>query len=482
MKRSKKNKFFNSLNFNTWLYFMLFTLSILLLLQIFQIILLEPFYKSTYKKEIIDFNENVYNTAFSELDSSVKNDALYNLTSSNHACVLIYNTDTTTATAFDSIGENGCAIYSNGNVNSQIIEAMDNSEEDTYYLEGNLVEVNNQDVMIYGEKKQIDETEYYIISNFAMEDIDAMIRITQKQFIYIALIILGLSTIISFIFSRIISKPIEDIKNEALKLTQGNYDVNFDSADVNEFDDLSETLNLAATELEGIEQTRKELMSNVSHDLKTPLTMIKAYAEMIKDISGDDKEKRNEHLDIIIDETDNLNKLVSDMLDLSKLQDGVYSVEIEPFDLSTNILQTIEKFDTFMAQENVTIEAHVEPELIAYGDADRLDEVLNNFITNAFKHYGEDRKVIVNAYLVNRDTIRVEVVDHGSGIEEDVLPYIWDRYFKSDKKYARSKSGSGLGLAINKAILEAHHAEYGVITKVNEGSTFYFELKAVPAE
>ena len=197
---------------------------------------------------------------------------------------------------------------------------------------------------------------------------------------------------------------------------------------------------------------------------------------MIRDISGSNKAKRNEHLDVIINETDVLNKLVSDMLDLSKLQDGVASFNFAPFDLSSNINDAVAKFNTMVQKEGISIQIDCEPELLAYGDESKINEVLYNFISNAIKHVGEDKLIQIRAFLVDMHTIRIEVEDHGPGIDEAMLPYIWDRYYKNDKKYTRAQSGSGLGLAINKAILEDHKSKYGVNTEVGKGSTFYFEL------
>jgi signal transduction histidine kinase len=275
-----------------------------------------------------------------------------------------------------------------------------------------------------------------------------------------------------------LSTPILHIQKEALKLSEGDYgSVNFEKSDINEVDELSETLDKAAKDLSKIDETRKELFANVSHDLKTPLTMIKAYAEMIRDISGSNKAKRNEHLDVIINETDVLNKLVSDMLDLSKLQDGVASFNFAPFDLSSNINDAVAKFNTMVQKEGISIQIDCEPELLAYGDESKINEVLYNFISNAIKHVGEDKLIQIRAFLVDMHTIRIEVEDHGPGIDEAMLPYIWDRYYKIDKVHKRATVGTGLGLSIVKEILEAHNASYGVESAVGQGATFWFEMK-----
>ena len=476
----KNNKsFLNSISFKTWLYFMLFALVILLVLLFSQIILLEPFYKNTLKRDITTLNSKIYDISFSEMEPDEKSARINSLAASQNACVLIFNTGSNTATAYNPLGANSCAIYADGGVNSEIIEEISQSDSKNFYKEGTIVDLNNSNIMVYGEKYQVNENMYYIISNIALQSMDNVIRTTQYQYIIIAVIILAFSILISLVFSNIISRPILNINNEASKLAKGDYNVSFDKGDINELDDLSETLQLAANELQNIDETRKELIANVSHDLKTPLTMIKAYAEMIKDISGDIEEKRNEHLDVIINETDNLNKLVSDMLDLSKLQAGAININIQPFDLSTVISNSVERFNTIVEKEGLTVKVDCEPELVAYGDEGRINEVLYNFISNALKHYGSDKQVIIKAYLLNKETIRVEIIDHGPGIDEKTLPYIWDRYFKNDRKYQRSQSGSGLGLAINKAILEDHNANFGVNTEINKGSMFYFELKAV---
>lgn len=476
MNRIKKSAF-NSLNFKTWSYFMLFSLSILLVLLFSQIFLMEPFYKATLKKDIISLNRNIYDIMISDMEEDVKSSEINKVTASKNACILIYNATTTDSKSSDALGESGCALYSQGSVNPTIMENLERQRSNSYYNDDYVIDYTNQRAMIYGEKYIINNNRYYIISNFALQSMDSIIRSTQNQFLIIGIIVLFLSILISLIFSNLLTRPILNIKNEASKLAQGNYDVSFDKSYINEVDELGETLEVAAAELQNIDSTRKELLANVSHDLKTPLTMIKAYAEMIKDISGSNKRKRNEHLDIIINETDNLNVLVSDMLNMSKLQAHVMKMDMKPFDLSTNIVETAAKFNTIANKEGVEIVVNCEPELVTIGDKNKINEVIYNFISNALKHYGDDKKIYVNGYLADHDTIRVEVIDHGPGIDDKTLPYIWDRYYKNDRKYQRAASGSGLGLAISKAILEEHHSNFGVETKVNEGSKFFFELK-----
>ena len=459
---------------------MLFALSILLLLQFFQLILLEPFYLRTLKREIKTFTNNVSDIFFSDAEIKDKNYQLYSLTMNNNACVIVFDSNnSTTVSGFDAWGHSGCAIYNNSVVNERFIDILENTEEDEIFLQGDFIELSDQEVMVYGKKVYIDDQIYYVISNVTLQSINIITKTIQNQFVLISLIVLSLSLLISVLFSNIVSRPIVKIKEEANKLTHGNYDLKFENTDINEVQELADTIDLAAKEISKVEEYRNELMANVSHDLKTPLTMIKAYAEMIKDISGDKKEKREEHLDIIINETDSLNNLVSDMLSLSKLQAKAVPAESVPFDLTEQLYNCYYRFEPLAAAEGVTIDFYCEPELIAMGDANKIEEVLNNFVSNALKHYGEDKIIILKGFYKNKEYIRVEVSDNGTGIDEDSLPYIWDRYYKTDKHYQRSKSGSGLGLAISRAILETYNCKYGVISKINEGSTFYFEIPTI---
>lgn len=482
-----KNKFLNSLKFRSWSYFVLFALSILLLLEFFQIILIEPFYLNTLEKEIKTYTKNVSDIYFrsAEDDDAVKlkHSELYSLTMNNNACVIIFDkTKGTTSLAYDALGESGCAIYRDSTVNQKFIEDLDNSTSDEIMEQGQFIELSSQDVMVYGKKFTVDENVYYIISNITLQSLNILSKTIQGQFVYISLLVMGLSLIISILFSNFISGPILQVKQEAKKLSYGNYDVHFDNFEINEIKELAETIEVAAHEIQKVEVVQKELVANVSHDLKTPLTMIKAYAEMIKDISGDNKIKRNEHLDVIIAETDSLNNLVKDLLNLSKLQAGAISVNIQPFDLTGLINEVANHFRPLCLAENVDLVVECEPELVACGDNKRINEVLNNFLSNALKHYGDDKKIIIKAYLLNKDKIKVEIIDHGTGIAKEDLPNIWERYFKIDKSYQRSKTGTGLGLAINKAILEAHQADYGVYSQKDKGSTFYFELNNAEME
>jgi len=468
--QNKKTNVFQGIRFKTWMYFVVFSLCILALLMLFQIILFEPYYR---EMKITDVKKAVNDIAL-----NLENDEqIQNITVNNDGCSVVVKTNKTTK-GVDSIGSS-CLIYSNGKVNAEYVNNLKESEKGELTYIGTIEDEAHgpQDMLIYG-KTYLDENEkpYYVLFSTPLQPLKSTIKIMQTQFIFISGLVMFLAMLISFFFSNLLSKPISKMTKEAQKLSTGDYNVNFEKVEFKEVNDLAETLNYASKQLSQIDELRKDIIANVSHDLKTPLTMITAYAEMIRDISGSNKAKRNEHLEVIIQESHYLDLLVSDMRNLSLLQAGVSTLTKINFDIGEVIRSTVEKFNTITRKENITIKREIEPELICYGDEGKIQEVIYNFIGNATKHYGEDRTIIAKAFATPKGRIRVEITDHGPGIDAETLNHIWERYYKTDKSYQRANSGSGLGLAISKAILEQHESQFGVLSEVKKGSTFYFEL------
>ena len=181
-----KDKFLNSLKFRSWSYFVLFALSILLLLEFFQIILIEPSYLNTLKKEVKTYTKNISDLYFRPAEDEeaikLKHSDMYSLTVSNNACVIIYDkTKGTTSLAYDALGESGCAIYRDSNVNQKFIEDLDNSETDEILEQGQFIELSSQDVMVYGKKLTIEDNEYYIISNITLQSLNTLSKTIQGQ-------------------------------------------------------------------------------------------------------------------------------------------------------------------------------------------------------------------------------------------------------------------------------------------------------------
>ena len=223
------------------------------------------------------------------------------------------------------------------------------------------------------------------------------------------------------------------------------------------------------------EKVRRDFLTNVSHDIRTPLTLIKANAEMIRDLSGDIKEKRDRNTQTIINEADRLTLLVEDILDLSKLEAGVAEMSDELVSLSAVAESVIAQFDVLKERDGYVFETDISPDVFVRCDAKRLTQVIYNLVGNAINYAGDDRKVIVKVFK-DGDMAKVEISDHGKGIPEEELDHVWERYYRSNQN-KRNVVGSGIGLSIVKNILISFGAEYGIKSSAGKGSTFWFALK-----
>ncbi len=341
-------------------------------------------------------------------------------------------------------------------------------------------QINDIKSMVYVKEIQLPDGEInYLMVSSLITPVDATVYTLRIQFVYISVIFLVLAILIALVISQLVSKPIVKINKSAKQLAEGDFDIHFEGAGYKEVQELSHTLNYAADELGRTEQLQKDLLANVSHDLRTPLTMITAYAEVMRDIPG---ENNPENVQVIIDEATRLTTLVNDMLDLSKIQSGVSDLQRVYFDFTTNILSVLKRFAKLTEQAGYSIRFEYRDNVRVFADEYKIYQVVYNLINNAINYAGEDKEVIVRQ-IVHGDIIRLEVEDHGKGIAESELYNIWDRYYKVDKTHRRAIQGSGLGLSIVQSILKLHDYKYGVRSTVGKGSIFWFELpKAVGEE
>lgn len=326
--------------------------------------------------------------------------------------------------------------------------------------------------LVYGSKLDND-TILYISTPIGL--INLTTNILKNQLVYVTIISLLLGLIISFFIAKKLAKPIIKITNSAERLAKGDYHVQFEHGHYAELDQLAATLNYTTNELSKVEKLRRELIANISHDLRTPLTMIKAYAEMIRDISGEKKEKREAHLQVIIEESNRLSSLVNNILELSILQSNNEALQIKNVNLSEMIKEILPRFGALSKLEGFEIRANIDHDLYVLVDEQRMERVIYNLIGNAINYIGEDREIKVNLIDLG-SRVRFEVIDTGEGIPSEELNLVWDRYYKA-KTHKRSITSNGLGLSIVKSILEMHQAEFGIESAVGQGSKFWFELR-----
>lgn len=305
--------------------------------------------------------------------------------------------------------------------------------------------------------------------------VSTTIEILTNQLAYVTAISLVLALILAIYLATRITTPIRDITKSAGKLAQGQYGVVFKGGHYSELNNLADTLTRASIELEKSTMLQKDLIANVSHDLRTPLTMVKSYAEMIRDLSGDNPQKRNAHLQVIIDEADRLNLLVNDMLTLSRMQSGAIVIEKTHFNIKEAVEGILLSYKLLMEEDGYRINLDCRGDILVDADPERMKQVFSNLINNALKFCGEDKTVNVIIKKRGRHVL-CQVEDHGVGIPAEELPHIWERYYKASSNMVRSTTGTGLGLSIVKEILTLHKANYGVNSTLGEGTTFWFEL------
>ncbi|MBR7181568.1 MAG: HAMP domain-containing histidine kinase [Clostridia bacterium] len=325
---------------------------------------------------------------------------------------------------------------------------------------------------IYCQTVSTESAEYLIMADCELLPLSTVTDTLRTQFFWIGVALLMATIFFAFLMSRMITKPLADITERAKGLASGNYENGDFPNAYQEVQQLSEVLDFAANEIQATDRLQKELIANISHDLRTPLTMIKGYGEMMRDLPG---ENTPENLQAIIDETTRLSELVRDLTDLSKLQSGVQKPTPTVFDLTATVRDTLQRYDRLVKHEGYEIVFEGTEEALVLADRTMLLQVIYNLINNAVNYTGESRRVVVRKEIVG-DKVRLSVADDGEGIAPEQIAEIWDRYYRVDKVHKRAVMGTGLGLSIVKTILEAHHAVYGVDSAIGVGSIFWFEL------
>lgn len=323
-----------------------------------------------------------------------------------------------------------------------------------------------------------DGTEYLVLLKSTMTPITSTVDTLRIQLVIITAILVAFAVVFAIVVSQNISTPLVKTNEGAKELARHNYGITFEGNGCREICELSNTLNITARELSNVDRLRRELIANISHDLRTPLTMISGYAEVMRDIPG---ENTPENVQVIIDESQRLSSLVTDLLDLSKLESRNLPVNMEEFCITDTIRDIFTRYSKLVSQEGYKFDFECDCECFVCGDELRLTQVIYNLVNNAVNYAGEDKTVTVKQTVQN-GKVRIEVTDHGEGIAPEDLKHIWDRYYRVDKEHRSAKIGTGLGLSIAKNVLELHGARFGVMSKLGCGSTFWFELEVLSAE
>lgn len=454
----------NSIRLKTLFYLSLFSVFILLVLWGIQLIMSNFLYEKYQMRDVERIAKVISDTDDEDLHEYLS-EIVY-----NNAVCIEYIDEFGKSTLYND-ASTGCLLGRGNKTLLKYKKELYSNKDDIKAI--NLVNPDyDSSALLYGI--EVDNNGYVFLYTM-LSNVNKNYNLVKDQLIYITIVVIIVAIIISFYLANMFSEPIVKITNKSKLLAKGNFDIDFEKPGIKEIDELADTLNYLKIEVSKTDQYRRDLMANVSHDLKTPLTMIKAYAEMVRDISYKDKKKREDNLNVIIEETDRLNILVGDILTLSKLQANSDNIVIENFDLRKEIESILKKFEYLKETEGYTIELVAPKDVNVSADKSKINQVVYNLLNNAINYTGKDKKVILKITEVNNYYL-IEIIDSGKGIDETDLEHIWEKYYKNDKNHKRNIIGTGLGLSIVKEILVKHNFNYGVKSEKNKGSTFYFEI------
>lgn len=492
-----------SVKWKLLLFFGGFAAIVLALLWCFQVIFLEEFYKGVKTRELNAAADSISKKMF-ESDLGA---LLQNLAQENQICAMAIGTDGSLIASADTLPN--CRIHKlpPAELFSLYTAAVENGgsfiqrtsrEDGRFFIHGESGKVpfeelpatadeaernQNKPLMPFFDRAQEsiicvrvvadqDGNERVLLLNSVISPVSATTRTLRIQLTILTALMLLLAAGFAVLLSRKISRPVIQINDSAKELAKGEYH-RYKGKSYREIRELDETLSGVSMELQKSEALKRELLANVSHDLRTPLTMITAYAEAMRDLPG---ENSPENVQVIIDEANHLNALVNDLLDLSKHQAGVQKLSKERFSITGLVRETLERYTKLREQEGYEITFEASEEAFVEADRMKISQVIYNLINNAVNYTGKDKTVEI-VQTVSEESVTLSVRDTGEGIPEEQLGLVWERYYKLDKTHKRAAVGTGLGLSIVKNILDMHGAQYGVQSKVREGSVFWFRLR-----
>ena len=475
----RQHRRFKSINFILWVSFLAFAAFILILTWVFQITLLRTFLTVQVKDELESFGREIYQTLerMSPQSSQVIDGYILSKENDNRATdIFILNLED--GGKLHPSSEDGQLVTG---VASDQFEKVKEKLADSPYGDSVIVQISGSSY-VYAAKMAMmtsgspEVTDVCLYISYSTVLADKTVGNMQLQLVLISLIVIFVALIISGLLSMELTKPISQISRAAKRMATGDYSVDFQAQySYAEMNALAETLNYAKEEISRADELQKEVLANVTHDLKTPLTMIKAYASMIQEISGDNPEKREKHTQVIIDETDRLTALVNDILKMSKIRSGMDTLKTEEFNLSEFIHTVLERFEFLTETQGYTIVRDIDDELYTRADKDKIEQVVYNLIGNAVNYTGDDKKITVSLHRKN-EKIRFSVTDTGKGIPPEECSTIWERYYSSAETHKRPIKGTGLGRSIVKTILVKHGFGFGVDSEVGKGSTFFVDF------
>ena len=477
-------------------------IAIVLFLIILNNVVLETFYLYSKTKNVIQEYERI-NYLYNQIDLGVQGidieSELNKIATKNEFDIVIENaqyfTIYTTDSDFSSLLEkldvytnsnknlnNNHVIYSRGNV--RVTEVKDDVEGVNYILLNATL-----------------DNGYRLYIRIQTESIRESVKVSNNLLILIGIVSVAIAGILASYISKKFTEPILELNEIAKNMAKLDFRKKYQIKDTNdEINDLGKSINSMSQKLETtikqlrnnnielekdieekskIDEMRKQFISDVSHELKTPIALIQGYAEGLLENVNDDEESRNFYAQVILDESNKMDKLVKQLLELMKLEYGKREFNNETFDIIELIKEVIRKCNVMLKEKDIEVElAPLEPVYVVADDF-YVEQVVTNYITNAIKHAEEKqgKKLIRISIEAKQDKIRVTIFNTGEKIAEEDLERIWKRFYKVDSSRNRDDRGTGIGLALVKAIMNNYENDFGVSNK-EDGVEFYFELDA----
>ena len=471
-----------SFGFRLWSYFALFTALIFTVLWLLQTVFLQNFYdgmiinntKAAAEKIISDGKNEDIN---SEIDELAHNNS-----------ILVYITDTQGNILYSSDEFSGMRKRGLSAENDELKGKKYGKHQGGYrslpgeygeflekLSESNIIEMQSENYYIYGSYMDYYGTEEksVLYVGAVIDAVGASVTIISIQLVWVTVLSVAVGFVLSWFIARRFSVPVAALSEKAKKLGEKNYSPEFRKGFCTELDQLSSTLDRTNEKLKESRDFQMELLANVSHDLRTPLTMIKGYAEMIRDISWEDEQQCSEDVAVIIKETDRLTALVNEIMEYSELKSEGRTKDFEKIDLSQLVNRTAVSFENLKKPDGIIVEKSIEKNIFVSGNESRLERALYNLMDNAARHTDDSRKINISLVSGNGRAV-ISVSDHGKGIPENELENIWDRYYTT--RMRKGKGVSGLGLAIVKQVTEMHTGNCSVCSEQGKGSTFVIDL------
>lgn len=460
---------------------MFFTVVIFTVLWLLQTVFLQKFYNGMIIRNTINVAEKISEESCNSDITSYIDD----VSRSNSILVFVTDTDGNIIYSSDE--------YKKGHKNRLKNEHTDFRNEHQQYRElpenyseflselnssaDGIAELQTDESYVYG--RLIDfygsDGKAVLYIGTTLNAVGSTARIIRIQLVWVTLLSIIIAFVLALFMSKSFSKPVSQLNEKAHKLGENDNNVDFNKGFCMELDELNKTLDTTSEKLKKSRDFQNELLANVSHDLRTPLTMIKGYAEMIRDISREDEKQCAEDVAVIVEETDRLTALVNEILEYSELQMYDSETVMNDVDLSETVSSVTDSFEKLYSKGGYIFERNIADDIHVKGNTSRLQRAVYNLLDNAVRHAGEDKWIGISLRTDNGKVL-VEISDHGSGIATDELEQIWDRYYT--KRQRNGKGVSGLGLAIVKQIVSQHNGVCNADSEVGKGSVFSIELNS----